>query len=804
VTSLWSNVAAFVVVPVALWLISVGYGLLIEKLARTSIPNGLLVPLGFCAAIVIALGIYETGAGDPVAIPVVIVPAAIGLLLTGRGLLARLNSGWPLLAAVATFVLFDVGVIATGHWTISFYNVENDSAYELVLIAHLQAHGTQAASGPPSTAHTVISSYLSTGYPLGAQSLLAIVSGLLGISAAAAWQAFMSSMAAVGAIAVSQLSGRVMNRPAAATLGFVSLGAALTYEFALQGSIKEFGTLVGVLAALAVIRWAIVERRPVGVAVSAVPLAAILATFNAAGIPYVAALIGCGAVSWLILDRPRPGRSWVRPILLGGVVLVVLAIPALVTLKTFLAVAQSGYSGAHPSAPTLGPLLRPLPLSEISGVWLYGDYRAAVPSGAQGDLTALATVALLALGAIGLIRAIERREPGPPMAAVTMGLVLLIVFPRVTPYAQAKLLAIASPVVLLCAAQALAGWRPVPVRALGALIAAGIAATVFASDALAYHVAPLLPTNRMLALEHIGRRLGDRGPVLDSEFEQFAKFFALPAQLIDGPDSPTPEGLALLQPGAEYTHSYDLNQEKLSFVESFPYVLTRNSPANSRPPANYRRLFANVDYTLWVRMPEPQVLAHLPVGSSAVSANSPVRCPVLRRLVRGAPAATRLIVSSGVLSIGYPLGAATIHAGWTPNPRGIGGGYSTYTPGKAYGRIVVPRAGAYELWVQGNLSRAVRVTLDGHRVGTAQGSNAPGGWLSAGRTRISAGRHRLGVYRPGGGLGPGDGSLNAVMGAVAVSAAAGPGSRPALTAVPATHWRSLCGRQASWIELVRG
>ena len=52
-------------------------------------------------------------------------------------------------------------------------------------------------SCPGSTANSVISSYLSTGYPLGAQSLLGVISGMLGVSAAVAWQSFISAMAAV-------------------------------------------------------------------------------------------------------------------------------------------------------------------------------------------------------------------------------------------------------------------------------------------------------------------------------------------------------------------------------------------------------------------------------------------------------------------------------------------------------------------------------------------------------------------------------------------------------------------------------
>src|SRR5262249_39036847 len=152
---------------------------------------------------------------------------------------------------------FNASVIISGHWVISGYNVENDSAYELLLISHLQAHGTAAASAVPSTANTVIGSYLSTGYPLGTQSLLGVISGILGVSPAVSWQSFISAMAAVAALAASLLSGRTMDRRLAAAAGAVAVGAALTYEYALQGAIKEIGLLAAVFCALAVIRHAI-------------------------------------------------------------------------------------------------------------------------------------------------------------------------------------------------------------------------------------------------------------------------------------------------------------------------------------------------------------------------------------------------------------------------------------------------------------------------------------------------------------------------------------------------------------------
>jgi hypothetical protein len=797
-TSIWSNIVAIVLTPIVVWLLAVGWGLLIERIARVELPKPVSAGVGFCAAVVVALGIYELGVGDPITVPAVAAPALVGLVLCGRKLPGHLNGGWPLVAALAAYVLCDLSVIASGHWTLTFYNIDNDSAYELVLIAHLRAHGTHSATGMPSTAHTVIQAYLSTGYPLGGQSLLGVVSGLLGVSAAVVWQGFMSSMIGIATLVASAISGRTMGPRAAAAAALLALLAALTFQYTLQGSIKEITTLVGILAALAVMRYGLVTRtrtRTHGVVpIIAVPLAAILAAYNAAGVPYVGALIAAGVLALFALYRPIPQVTWLKPVLSGIAVLVVLAVPALVTLRTFLSVSVAGYSGSHPTAPNLGPLLRPLPLSEISGVWLVGDYRLPVPQGAAGGLTAAVTVLVLVLVALGVWRAVRAREPGPLMGLFVVALVLLIVYPRITPYAQAKLLAIGSPIVLLGALQGLTGLRRQWARVLAMAPALVLAGTVLASDALAYHVAPTLPTDRMLALEQIGRRLGHKGPVLDSEFEQFAKYFMFPTPVIDGPDSPTPVQLALRTPTNEYDKSFDLNEEKLGFIEAFPYVLTRRSAVTSRPPANYRLVLENAFYDLWRRTETPRVLADLPVGGSGLDPNVRPDCSALRSLVRHAPRSARLAVWKLPSVSGFSMAnARTRSPGWSPD--GL-----TATPGVAEASVLVRRAGLDEIWVQGNLTRRVEVRLDGRRIGSAQGSNTPGGWVSAGYVRVTAGRHSLSVLRGRAGLSPGDGSTTASVAAVALSAAVPP---PAPALVSLGDWRGLCRQPASWIEVVR-
>jgi hypothetical protein len=805
--SLWENTEGFLLAPVAVWITTVGLGLLVERLARARLANALLIPLGYCAAVIVCLAVYTLGLTNAVLLPLISVLVIAGLLLARHELPGRLNGGWPLAAGLAAYLLFDLSVIATGHWTFTGYRLEDDVAFELLLTRHLQDYGTSIGSLAPSTAKSFVESFLSTGYPLGAQSYLGAIGGLLHAELASIWQGYLSALAGVGAIAAATLSGRMMDRRVAALAGLLTMAAALTYQYAMQGSIKEVGTAIAVLCALALIRFAILELRGVAAAVIvAVPLAAVLATYNAAGLPYTLALAGTALVAGVLVHRRLPTRAWLRPAGVGIVVFVVLAAPALKTLAKFFEVATGGFTGSSAAAPPLGQLLRPLPLSEVVGVWLQGDYRIAVAPGLSGTLELIATAAILLLFALGLVYAVRKREPALPMGAVTMALVLLIVYPKAIPYVQAKLLAIASPVVILGAAQGVAAMlRAKRLLPVALLAGAGLGAGVLLSDALAYHHDPVAPTSRFIAMRDVGHFLGKRGPVLVSEFDEFAKYFAYPSPLWVGTEYPSPENLVLRTPGGLYAQSFDLDAETLPFVESFPYILVRHSPAESRPPANFRLVYANTFYEVWKRTSSPQVLAHLP-EQQLYSAYAPVACPQLQTMVAGAPPGSSLVLAQSPPAIGYDVLHATVRSsGWIEDAEPYTPDAVTpLTPGSA-GKIVhVPRAGRYQVWLQGSFPRAIRVTLDGHTVGSVSGWNTPGEWMQAGTTNVGAGAHALDIFRGGGGLAPGDGGTGNDGGKGEIGDVELVADQPErLSTVALGQWRRLCGVQADWVELVK-
>ena len=782
-----------------MWVSSLGCGLAVERLLRVRVQNALLLPLGFCTALVLTFPGYVLGAGDALAIALLVTVALAGLILARDGLRARLNPGWAGAAGLGAYLLYMLPVIAYGHWTWAGYDFVNDSAFEMLLAEHAKGFGTALGNIPETSAREFLNSYLNAGYPLGTQTMLGTFSGLTDTPVAVLYQGFIAFMAAISAIALAVIGGRLVGARRGALVGVVAAAANLTYQYALQGGIKEIGLLATLCATAALAREAVtLARAYAGAALVAVGAAAALATYNAVAVPF----LGAGAlflgVGQLLIVRKRPSRRLIGPLAACAALTALLAIPSLATLQTFFHVAQTAQSATGVGATQYGQLLRVLPLSQISGVWLAGEYRAPVVPEPAATLTVIATVAMLALAVIGAVWATRRGEVGPLLLLGTIGLVLLIVFPRVSPYGQAKLLAVGGPLVVLVALVGLAGARG-RLAPLGLLLAVLLSAAVGASDILAYSRARVAPTGRMEAVRQVGDHFSGQGLVMWNEFEEYAKYLASAAKISAPFEAVTTEQVKLRHPSAYYGHYFDLDEELLSFVEGYPIIVDRRSPAASRPPANYRLVYANHYYLGWRREARPVVLRHLP-EQRLYAPSATVTCPAIRRLVAGAPAGSKLrVAETPELTFYEPLYSPDRSFGWGIDP-GQPGAVVTNTPGHASGVLSVRGNGRYALWVQGDFPQAVRVKLDGRSVGSVAGSNTPGQWLQAASLQLSPGPHALTVIREAGHAHFGPGEWNSgLIGAVALQRE----SPPRMRSLPITRWRSLCGTQADWVELVR-
>jgi len=795
------DLTAMVGVPLAMWVVSLGCGLAVERVLRVRLPNPLLLVLGLCVSIVLIFPGYALGAGDPLALVLLGVVTIAGLLLARDGLRARLNPGWAGAAGLATFVLYMLPVIVHGRWTWSGYDFVGDSGFEMLFAEHIKGFGTTLGHIPETSEREFLANYLSNSYPLGSQALLGTYSAILDVPAAVVFQGFISVLAGVAAISLASVCGAAVSARRAAIAAFLALAANLTYQYALQGAIKEIALLAAVCAVAAMVTYALSldsRSRYGGAALVAIPVAASLTVYNAVAVPFIGGLLAFGAC-WLVLGRRvRPSMRWAGPLAAGVGLAVVLSVDPLKSFSSFFHVAQVGQGASGLGATQYGQLLRPLPLSQVSGVWLAGEYRLPVIPQPAATLTVIATVAILALAIPGALYAMRRGGIGPALALASTGLVLLILFPRVSPYAQGKVLAIAGPPIVLAAIVGLLAVRG-RLAPLTLAVAAALGLAVLASDLLAYSHDRVAPTGRMEAMQQVGARFAGQGPVLWNEFDEYAKYFARAALITVPFETITPHQVLLRHPVYFYGHYFDLDEELLPFVEQFPIVVTRVSPAASRPPANYALVYRNRYYEGWERRGTPHVLRHLPL-QELYSPSAVATCPTLARLVAGAPQGTRLAVARPPeLAYFEPRYSRDRSYAWGEDPAQHGAVLPN-APGHAGGVLTVRGGAQYAVWVQGDMPGPIQLALDGHVLTTMKGSNTPLQWFLAGRVPLAPGRHQLELARPAGRrhLGPGEWAVGEV-GAVALQRE----EPERVENVPVQSWRSLCGVRADWVELVR-
>jgi hypothetical protein len=126
------------------------------------------------------------------------------------------------------------------------------------------------------------------------------------------------------------------------------------------------------------------------------------------------------------------------------------------------------------------------------------------------------------------------------------------------------------------------------------------------------------------------------------------------------------------------------------------------------------------------------------------------------------------------------------------------------TPGRLSATFEIPRAGVWDVWLEGQIMPTVSLGVDGHElasIGAQLGGNSvvlnP---MTPVPVALSAGRHRLTLSRGGFTLAPGEGGSAYLYGLFL--APAGNASQQPLRSASPSRWRSLCGRSYEWIEAV--
>jgi hypothetical protein len=794
------------VYPVALAALCLGAGLLVDRASAGLLPAPLLITVGVAALIALSQLTTYASALAP-ATPYVMAAVALAGFVLARGRLRALALGarerpWPVIASVLAYAIALAPVLLAGRTSFSSFMALSDSAVHMIgadfLIHHGQDYGhldLQSSYGQ------FINDYYNSGYPSGADTLFGASASLLRLPLIWAFQPFNAFVLASATGPAWLLARRIGLDGAWAALAALSaVLPALVYAYELLGSVKEITALAMILTLgyLVVVHRDWLRAAPAGVLAFALVLAA---GVSALGVAFGAWALAAVAVLVVATGREmlagrRDARALVLTAAAGALVLLVAAWPTWTHLSGSLRVAQNIASTSNP-----GNLHSPLHAIQVFGVWLRGSYKLAPTGGALALTHALVAVTLIAalLGCVHLLRI-----RAYPLAGWLAGMLLawLAVSQAVTTWAGAKTLMLTSPVLVLLAWGGLAALRASPPRSIGRLaawpLALALAGGVLASDALQYHGANLAPSARYEELASLNSRYAGRGPALFTDFDEYA-LYVLRDLDIGGPDFVyPPPALAGLARG--YGYPVDLDRARPQALLAYPLIITRRDPTSSRPPSAYRLLWQGAYYQAWGRRAgAPPALAHI-----ALAVAPAAQCRSIGELAATGrrPGATGLLSAAVAPEIAsVSLAGATRPARWGHQRQGL----VMSSPGRLSAAFALPRAGLWQLWVQGQLMPSVALAVDGRPLasigGQLSGNSLVPDTLPPLPVRLSAGPHRLTVTRGRSGLAPGDGG-SAVLEAVFLTPATTDPRR--LDTAPLAGWRALCARPHQWVELLGG
>lgn len=797
------------VYPLVLALLCAGTGLLLDRAAGEVLPGQLIALAGMAALI----GISQLSTWIvPLAPATPYVVAALGIggcavgwrrvkaLAQACGQRAQARAQLALTALV--YLLAIAPVLLSGRPSFSSYMTLTDSAVHMIGADYLIGHGSAFAHLDLRNSYgQLVAAYYDSGYPSGADTVFGASAVLLRLPMIWAFQPF-NAFALAMAVGPAWLLLRRIGL-SGWWLGLSTLTVsvpALVYAYELIASVKEIVALPMLLGVGALVvlheRW--LTRGPRG----GIPIAVLVAAgVSALGVGFVAwVLVPAIVLATVALGHIRDGRWSARAalVLLGWTALALL----LFALPTWSHASGSlEVSNTIATTSNSGNLQTPLRPVQMLGTWLAGSYMAT-PHGA-GTILTDALVAITALAALlGAIDILSRRQWAlASWLAGSLG-VWAVLSAYGTTWVNAKGLVLTSSTAMLLAwagVAALRGWRwpqkTWNLRPAAVAFAAAILAGVLLSDALQYHASVLAPTARYEEMASLEARFAGRGPTLFTDFDEYA-MYELRSMDIGGPDFLYPPA-ALLSTTEGHGHSVNLLRAKPGALTRYPLIVTRRSPLPYRPPAAYQLLWHGTYYELWGRRHD----APASIVAVGLHGGRPASCKFMAKLAHVAGRRHAALVADKHPEI-IQLGLHKLDHTHDWHLSGVE--LVMDGRGSLWSDFRVPRAGVYQLWMQGEAMPTLSVRVDGRLLGEVSeqvsgNGDSPDPMVPL-SVRLSAGVHRLSVTRPGFSLAPGSGS-DAYLEAVFLTPA-GPAGQQHLETLPAARWRSLCGAHIDWIEVV--
>src|SRR3954451_4330464 len=798
---------AWVVAPLLILAVSLGLGLLVRRLAGDRPGDVFLLPVGFATALVLGSLFTYKGSTAELTPFVLVLGALAGLVLERRWLLDRLRVSPDLLwAAAAAFVGFAVvaaPVVLSGEAGFTGYGRIVDLGHHFDFVAYIADHGRDPLNiAKTLSSHLDVSrKLLAAGYPGGWQADLSAYARLLGTDLIWIYQPLLAVTSAMGALSLYGLLSRAIeSRPLRALASSVAIQANVLYAYGLVGGFKELTAafLLLLSAALAAELTPGFARLRQGVPL-AVALASCVPDFSLGIVPWLGVIVGGFLLLALFVSRVR-----VRAILAWasvGVLALVLSIPSIVEaskLAPVAAKAEGGSAGARTALIDLGNLAAAMPVRAATGIWPNTDYR--YPLKVEHGLTGALMIFVLALGVVGLVAALRRRDWGIVFLTAGGAAALAYYMARTGPWLQLKAIAITGAVVLTCAFAGAAAVGSRFGRLAAWLLAAVVAGGVLYGNALAYHDTTLAPSKRFRDLEQIGNRYASDGPALYTDFEEDAEY-TLRREGAVGIVDPPSRRVPLRRPGSrtrkdEQGFRLDLDQLTLPYIQSFSLIVRCVAPETSRPPSNWGLVERTGYHEVWRKArPASTVLLHEPYEGPRLSCSrfaERARALERRRRVEvayvEAPDTTRFKL--GLLKPHPPF--------WSPK---TASSIVLGTKGSAEGDLRLPRSARYRLWISGDFGRVVRIEIHGNEVAAIKRKHSYADQsLELGRLHLGAGRHHIRISRPGGNLEPGNGSGNDVpVGPIIFEL---PHALP-VRRVPVRDAQRVCSRgHLDWMEIV--
>lgn len=795
---MFTFLAAWLVFPLLFAALTLGSGLLVERIGGFEMPVSALFGVGFCALVCMSQVVTRPGISGVLAPLAAVLMAGAGLWL-GRARVRRVPRDRPaVVMAVALFLVFAAPALLTLEPTWLGYQNLGDAAFHFALVDRLMSHGPSVAGLTESSYSDILNNYFVTAYPTGAHTVLGSVRALMGIDVAWIFQPYLSMLAVTAALSMRAIVLPALGRRGlAALVAFTAGQASLLYSYANnEQSLKELATLVCIVTAVTVAR-PLVAAAPSWRA--GLPLAIVvggsLGVLNLALAPWIGPLVLALFVILLVRHARRRAGALAAESIVFAAVAAAFAIPSLIKLQQFVSVTNVALT----SAGEFGNLTGPLSFARALGAWPAADFRLPLPVGIDGAYLVVGGFALAAV--LGLAAALGRRAWDVLLLAAISLIGFLAVAGRASPWAYGKALMILSPAVVLLAALGAAGlWRERR-RAEGLIIGVVLAIGLIWTNAQTYHNVDAAPYDRLEELTKVDHRFADRGPLVYFEFEEFAKHFlrdTAPTGVVEGYRPGFP--VAAPKRPSRFGFSSDVDDwDAATVVDHYPLVLLRRGPLTSRPPSAYERVWKGHYYEVWKRRRGALApLAHLPLGDRYSAAATP-KCSRVRTLAnRARRDHGSLVVAPRTPGVAARVTRAPAPFKWTVDANDP----DTWRPlgeGRVETRVTTP-GGRFDVALEASVGRRVHVSVDGREVGSVAHEMSPRRTtLAIGSVQLQPGRHVVTVFQEGGSLDPRAGGSNRLIGPVYLT----PRQPSTLRTVAPADWKSICGRPADWVEAVR-